>query len=305
MKFNLIEINNFKFDRREQQYNEHLITVDSDDILEGVYLKKRVYFVSHSWDVDKPFKESEMKILFNEIKEGYLWIDFICLPQPPRNDQQEKVFKSGLESIDDLLLILNKIFLWGEESKYRGWCNYEYRVSQIIKEDQSELCGFESSLTIIGLKENLPSLVECKCTNGSDERMLKSRIGKIERSYKFTRLILLFSDLLRLLFSFFLSFICIKWEVTLWSNYYYYRLKYNHIIKTERTISVASWVWCPLSNVLFMFFVLLYRCGHCYNFVEENPCAETTGFQVTKFDNCVVCVPIGDCLVQIDDSFNE
>jgi hypothetical protein len=57
----------------------------------------------------------------------HLWLDYSCLPQPPRNDREEELFRQGLEHLNGFQILGQTLVLLDDAEDYlsRAWCTLE------------------------------------------------------------------------------------------------------------------------------------------------------------------------------------
>jgi hypothetical protein len=94
---------------------------------------KNVLVVSHKWE--NPDNPDPFGITFAEIMKNVkpnhtlLFIDYCCIPQKPRSDDEESMFQSGLKELNWLYMLCDVIQIRSMGYFKSSWCTYESFVS--------------------------------------------------------------------------------------------------------------------------------------------------------------------------------
>jgi hypothetical protein len=105
------------FQRRESFMQQTLLAKWDPDrldayilvpVLKGFVNKKDCFFVSHYWRTpEHPDPEGQDLQLFRQdlckLEWSYIWVDWTCLPQSPRNENEKTYFKTMLQYIPMLI----------------------------------------------------------------------------------------------------------------------------------------------------------------------------------------------------------
>lgn len=92
-------------------------------------------FLSHRWSTpDDPDPEHSQFILVKKevLKRSKLcgyWYDYSCMPQKPRSDDDELVFKKHLYTLNDLVLNSDTWVISSDDYMQRSWCVSEYLMA--------------------------------------------------------------------------------------------------------------------------------------------------------------------------------
>ncbi|KAI0118322.1 hypothetical protein GGR51DRAFT_499059 [Nemania sp. FL0031] len=126
------------FQRREAFLSQETMTKWSRDRLDdyillpatpGYVTEDDCFFVSHFWHArDNPDPGGNYLRLFqDELRSQtwlYVWVDWTCTPQAPRNEQEENYFKRSLQTMSGI--IRNSGFIWHYPPfEPRLWILYE------------------------------------------------------------------------------------------------------------------------------------------------------------------------------------
>ncbi|KAI1124867.1 hypothetical protein F5Y10DRAFT_248445 [Nemania abortiva] len=112
------------FQRREAFFSQQAMTKWSRDRLDdyillpatpGYVTKDECFFVSHFWHShDDPDPDGEyLRLIQDELRPhdwGYVWVDWSCIPQTPRNQHEEHYFTRSLQTMSGI--IRNSGFMW-------------------------------------------------------------------------------------------------------------------------------------------------------------------------------------------------
>lgn len=136
--------------------NQQIDEMFLSDVDPTAFNRYNVVFISHRWlQPDNPDPLNEQ---FNFVKDCVVngsdpndlknyklfFYDFSCLPQSPRTEAEDLIFKSGLMNLQDM--ITTSRFFWLPSNDYfdRSWCLFEY----IIYSQSSRYISYEFDITL-------------------------------------------------------------------------------------------------------------------------------------------------------------
>jgi hypothetical protein len=95
------------------------------------------YFVSHRWfSSDQPDPSGIILSLLKKYiqPEAYYWIDYTCMPQKPRTEEEHKLFREHLKWLPSLFFNLNIIIIRCLDDGYfsRAWCFFEILAANVV-----------------------------------------------------------------------------------------------------------------------------------------------------------------------------
>lgn len=137
--------------RRFPHYKEvkHLLK-RSDEIREGKH------FISHRWfSPTHPDPDGKQLALLRPCLEAdsFYWVDFSCIPQKPRTQQEESLFRDSISWLPSLMFNMNFIVLRFEDDGYvdRAWCFFELLAATVL----SHQIRFVNDQSAAGEKEQI------------------------------------------------------------------------------------------------------------------------------------------------------
>jgi len=162
-----------------------------------------VVSVSHKWLTEQhPDPEGKQLIEIQnyvknqlngkELRKIGIFYDFICLPQYPRSEKEEKQFNKSLNRMNQLYILSERIFICsaGFEDYYRSsWCVFEsimglFSGSLMNKRTEMyqsiELEDLDNSSTKNDITKKVDKIIsKTKATNGSDKEIIKTLLVEI------------------------------------------------------------------------------------------------------------------------------
>jgi hypothetical protein len=87
--------------------------------------------ISHKWKTpDHPDPDGETnKLILTELTKfedvKYVFVDFICLPQYPRNENDDVIFKESLKNMSKFYHSLDVIIIISDGYYKSAWCQFE------------------------------------------------------------------------------------------------------------------------------------------------------------------------------------
>lgn len=95
------------------------------------------HFVSHRWlHLDHPDRDgAELRLLREHVQhDEFYWIDFTCLPQGDRTEQEQLLFQDSIAWLPSLIFHVNVIALRFREDDYfgRAWCFFEFLAANVL-----------------------------------------------------------------------------------------------------------------------------------------------------------------------------
>lgn len=94
-----------------------------------------ILFVSHRWETrDHPDPANKQ---FETVKEylkkntslQYVYYDYCCLPQSPRSEVEEIIFKIGLRTMNEVFRHSRKLYSKTKDFESRAWCFFKFCYS--------------------------------------------------------------------------------------------------------------------------------------------------------------------------------
>jgi hypothetical protein len=185
--------NNDKF-IRNQDINNKYFNINPDS---------KILFISHRWvDPDDPdknhiqFNMVKKYILSNNIDNCAVWYDFSCMPQKPRNSEDEVVFKQNLSHLDKLTMLVDQsIMIDNIDYHTRAWCVAESLVMRnpiVLSENKdASNISYDYLLPLLLMRQRQGhvkynnevkeitniTVEKTKATNGSDLEFIKRMIS--------------------------------------------------------------------------------------------------------------------------------
>jgi hypothetical protein len=169
----------------------------------------RTFFVSHPW-LTKEHPDPEGKHLAliqrhasRQNQDAFYWIDYSCLPQPPRNAEDEEFFKQTLPKISTIQSKGATVAIVEGDYNNRMWCYMEHFTGVLFSQTHFEgLSGIEyigahsPDNSMVDKVQTLeePAWGELKVTNSSDIPGIKynykwlSNLAKFQLYDRFTEL---------------------------------------------------------------------------------------------------------------------
>ncbi|MBM4466000.1 MAG: hypothetical protein FJ014_10695 [Chloroflexi bacterium] len=149
------------------------------------------FFVSHRWySYEHPDPEGKQLAMIKDHArnhpDAFYWIDFSCLPQPPRNVADEEYFRRMLPKIATIQSDCSTIVIMDGEYSNRMWCYMEHFMGIIFSQSEAkyprgiEYFGSGARATMVDKVQTLeePPWNLLKVTNSSD-------IPGIKYNYRF------------------------------------------------------------------------------------------------------------------------
>jgi hypothetical protein len=145
-----------------------------------------INIIHHYWD---NLDDNQLSQIHCTITDIDVWFDYTCMPQKPRTTEEEKVFLTYLNNINEPLE--NGFFfpIWDGSEINRSWCVFEFMIGEIlenlvINDQDIEVHIKMENLTMMIIEnydEDLSDLFKAhdiSATNGSDNQLI---IGKIKQ----------------------------------------------------------------------------------------------------------------------------
>jgi hypothetical protein len=133
--------------------DEKRICCKLEDISE---LQPQPAFISHIWETPEhpdPTGRQISRILIMQGLARYFWLDYVCLPQGARNEQEQKRFKMTLHQLSTLQSRMKTVKLNDEydmiDWQRRGWCIVEAIIGNAVSPfAQAVLSHFQAHKTL-------------------------------------------------------------------------------------------------------------------------------------------------------------
>lgn len=97
----------------------------SDSALHERFTLLHEYFRNTIGDSNTNFVLPDFAALPGMLDQIDIWYDYTSLPQHPRNERDEDLFRQGLDSIDQAFSENFTVILWSKASLNRTWCVFE------------------------------------------------------------------------------------------------------------------------------------------------------------------------------------
>lgn len=153
---------------------DEYVLLPTDD---GFVNNRDCFFISHYWRTpEHPDPEGEdLRLNQTDLEDAeysYVWVDWTCMPQAPRNEPQQKYFKGMLRLVP--MVVSNCGFQWRyPEFEPRAWILFEvaeYTLNHVLMGETDDLRPFKSHVFEM-VEKGVSYVVErygYKCTDKDD-----------------------------------------------------------------------------------------------------------------------------------------
>lgn len=132
-------------------------------------------FISYRWlSPDHPDPDGrQLRLLQRHVKrDTYYWIDYACLPQPPRDAADEVLFNESIARLTTLLFETRMLVLRHRSDGYmeRAWCFLELLAGHTIVKDHLDY-AFEDERYATSLTDDARSVVQQAVLGGLPDNL--------------------------------------------------------------------------------------------------------------------------------------
>ncbi|KAH6653553.1 hypothetical protein BKA67DRAFT_537207 [Truncatella angustata] len=181
------------FQKREAFLSQKAMTKWSNDRLDdyillpatpGFVLRTDCFFVSHFWrSKEHPDPDGKyLRLIQNDLQQqtwSYVWVDWTCIPQSPRNDKEKAYFRRVLQTMSGIIRNSGFIYYY-PPFEARLWILYEvaeYTLTSeselYVTEDLKEFTDHVKEMVQVGVRPTLERH-QYKCTYEPDKDFLIS-----------------------------------------------------------------------------------------------------------------------------------